>query len=113
MSQTPDEVLTANAVPSTSGSGGPLNRIFKLQQNGTTVTREVIAGLTTFAAMAYILVVNPSILKAAGMPQAALVTATADDGAMATILIGFMANFKLAVAPTKSINAFLPVTGSR
>jgi xanthine/uracil/vitamin C permease (AzgA family) len=50
-----------------------MDRIFRLQQNHTTVGREIIAGLTTFAAMAYILVVNPSILKAAGMPQAALV----------------------------------------
>ncbi|HKM57555.1 MAG TPA: NCS2 family permease [Chthoniobacterales bacterium] len=110
MSQTPDEVLTANAMPGTSGSGGPLNRIFKLQQNGTTVTREVIAGLTTFAAMAYILVVNPSILKAAGMPQAALVTATAVGAAIATILMGLMANFPLALAPGMGINAFFAFT---
>ncbi len=69
-----------------------------------------MAGLTTFAAMAYILVVNPSILKDAGMPRAALVTATAVGAAMATLLMAFMANLPLAMAPGMGINAFFAYT---
>jgi adenine/guanine/hypoxanthine permease len=87
-----------------------MDRIFRLQQNHTTVGREIIAGLTTFAAMAYILVVNPSILKAAGMPQAALVTATAVGAAISSILMGLLANFPLALAPGMGINAFFAYT---
>ncbi len=54
-----------------------LERVFRLKENETTPGREIVAGLTTFAAMAYILAVNPDILSKAGMPQASLVTATA------------------------------------
>ncbi len=110
MSQAQDEVYSPKTIPGTPNSGGALDRFFKLQRNGTTVSREVIAGLTTFAAMAYILVVNPSILKAAGMPQAALVTATALGAAIATTLMGLMANFPLALAPGMGINAFFAFT---
>lgn len=87
-----------------------LERIFHLREKGTTVSREIVGGLTTFAAMAYILAVNPSILQAAGMPAPALVTATAIGAAMATILMGALTNFPLAMAPGMGINAFFAFT---
>ncbi|OAM90757.1 NCS2 family permease [Termitidicoccus mucosus] len=82
--------------------------MFKLQENKTTVSRELQAGLTTFAAMAYILAVNPAILAnsyGAGMNQAALVTITALSAATATILMALMTNYPLALAPGMGINA--------
>ena len=87
-----------------------LNRIYKLDANRTTVGRELAAGATTFAAMAYILAVNPSILAAAGMPQPALITVTALTAALATLLMGFMTNYPLALAPGMGINAYFAFT---
>jgi len=87
-----------------------LNQLFKLDQNKTTVGREVQAGLTTFAAMAYILAVNPLILKDAGMPVEALVTVTALTAAISTILMALMTNFPLALAPGMGINAYFTYT---
>jgi AGZA family xanthine/uracil permease-like MFS transporter len=87
-----------------------LQRLFKLDQNNTTVGRELQAGLTTFTAMAYILAVNPLILKEAGMPQAALVTVTALTAAISTLLMAFMTNFPLALAPGMGINAYFTYT---
>lgn len=81
-------------------------RVFRLKEKGTTIPREIMAGLTTFAAMAYILAVNPDILKNAGMPEAALVTATAVSAALATIIMALVTNFPLAMAPGMGINAF-------
>jgi len=87
-----------------------LEQVFKLKQKGTTPGREIIAGLTTFAAMAYILAVNPDILKNAGMPEPALVTATAIGAAVATILMALMTNLPLALAPGMGVNAFFAFT---
>ena len=87
-----------------------LNRLYKLDQNGTTVGRELQAGATTFAAMAYILAVNPAILAAAGMPQPALITVTALTAALSTLLMGFMTNYPLALAPGMGINAYFAFT---
>lgn len=87
-----------------------LERLFKLSRHGTTVRREVQAGLTTFAAMAYILAVNPAILAAAGMPQAALVTVTALTAAISTLLMAFLTNYPIALAPGMGINAFFAFT---
>jgi AGZA family xanthine/uracil permease-like MFS transporter len=87
-----------------------LERFFRLKAHGTTVEREVLAGLTTFAAMAYILAVNPAILKNAGMPHAALVTATALSAAISTALMALLTNFPLALAPGMGINAFFAFT---
>jgi AGZA family xanthine/uracil permease-like MFS transporter len=87
-----------------------LNRIYKLDQSGTTIGRELQAGATTFAAMAYILAVNPSILANAGMPQAALITVTAITAAVSTLLMGFMTNYPLALAPGMGINAYFAFT---
>ena len=83
-----------------------LNRLFKLSDHGTTVSRELQAGLTTFAAMAYILAVNPNILADAGMDRAALVTVTGLTAAVSTILMAALTNFPLALAPGMGINAF-------
>ncbi|CAN5662860.1 solute carrier family 23 protein [soil metagenome] len=87
-----------------------LDRVFRLRENGTTVGREIVAGLTTFAAMAYILAVNPDILKNAGMPEPALVTATAVGAALATALMALLTNLPLALAPGMGINAFFAFT---
>src|SRR3954471_24583953 len=87
-----------------------LLRFFKLEQHHTTVGRELQAGLTTFTAMAYILAVNPLILKDAGMPQAALITVTALTAAISTLLMAFMTNFPLALAPGMGINAYFTYT---
>ena len=87
-----------------------LNRLFKLDQHGTTVGREMQAGLTTFAAMAYILAVNPDILAKTGMDKGALVTVTALTAALATTLMALLTNYPIALAPGMGINAFFTFT---
>jgi len=87
-----------------------LQKLYSLRENGTTVGREVQAGATTFAAMAYILAVNPAILAAAGMPQPALITVTAITAAVSTLIMGFMTNYPLALAPGMGINAYFAFT---
>lgn len=87
-----------------------LDTLFKLKENQTTVGRELQAGLTTFAAMAYILAVNPAILANAGMDQAALVTVTAVTAALATTLMALLTNYPIALAPGMGINAFFTFT---
>lgn len=87
-----------------------LERFFQLRCHGTTPLREVQAGLTTFAAMAYILAVNPAILAAAGMPLEALITVTAVAAAASTLIMGLFTNFPLALAPGMGINAYFAFT---
>jgi AGZA family xanthine/uracil permease-like MFS transporter len=87
-----------------------LNRLFHLEQRGTTPLREMQAGLTTFAAMAYILAVNPTILANTGMDKAALVTVTAITAAVATTLMALFTNYPIAMAPGMGINAFFTFT---
>jgi AGZA family xanthine/uracil permease-like MFS transporter len=87
-----------------------LRRSFHLDEHGTTVGREAQAGLTTFAAMAYILAVNPSILANTGMDKGALVTVTALTAAIATGLMALLTNYPLALAPGMGINAFFTFT---
>src|SRR5947209_16825019 len=87
-----------------------LQRLFQLDQHRTNVGRELQAGLTTFAAMAYILAVNPSILKETGMNQPALVTVTALTAAVATLLMALLTNYPIALAPGMGINAFFTYT---
>ncbi|HRI82877.1 MAG TPA: NCS2 family permease [Opitutaceae bacterium] len=87
-----------------------LNRLFKLDQHGTTPGREVQAGCTTFAAMAYILAVNPAILAAAGMPIEGLITVTAVSAAVSTLIMALYSNFPLALAPGMGINAYFAYT---
>ncbi|MCM6819347.1 NCS2 family permease [Pediococcus pentosaceus] len=83
-----------------------LEKTFHLSEQGTTVKREILAGLTTFVSMAYILFVNPSILGAAGMDKGAVFTATALSAILGSILMAFLANYPIAVAPGLGDNAF-------
>ena len=83
---------------------------FALGTRGTTVGRELQAGVTTFAAMAYILAVNPGVLAETGMDRAALVTVTALSAAAATTVMALLTNYPLALAPGMGINAFFTYT---
>lgn len=83
-----------------------MENLFKLQEHGTTVRTEIMAGLTTFLSMVYILAVNPSILGDAGMDPAAVFTATCIASAFATLLMAFLANYPVALAPGMGLNAF-------
>ena len=85
---------------------GLLEKIFKLSAKHTSVRTEIIAGLTTFVAMAYILFVNPSILSNAGIPREAAVAATIWSAALCTLAMGLFANFPVAMAPGMGLNAF-------
>ncbi len=87
-----------------------LNRIFRLAEHQTTIGRELQAGLTTFAAMAYILAVNPDILAQTGMDKPALVTVTALTAAISTALMAALTNYPIALAPGMGINAFFTFT---
>ena len=87
-------------------STGVLERLFHLSENNTTVKRECLAGLTTFVSMAYILFVNPIILGDAGMDAGAVFTATALSAIMGCLLMGFLANYPIAIAPGLGDNAF-------
>ncbi len=87
-----------------------VSRFFKLESRGTTPLREFQAGLTTFAAMAYILAVNPSILANTGMDKGALITVTAITAAVATTLMALFTNYPIAMAPGMGINAFFTFT---
>src|SRR5688500_2880346 len=78
---------------------------FQLRERDSTVAREVRGGVTTFLTMAYILVANPSILAAAGVPVEAAVAATAAAAAICTLLMGLGANFPMALAPGMGLNA--------
>lgn len=83
---------------------------FRLKERGTTVRKEIIAGCTTFLAMAYILAVNPSLLSQAGMNAASVFTATAVSAGIATLVMAFVANLPLALAPGMGLNAFFTFT---
>lgn len=87
-----------------------LEKFFKLSENGTDVKTEIIAGITTFMTMAYILAVNPSILSAAGMDQGAVFTATAVASLIGTLLMAVFANYPFALAPGMGLNAYFAYT---
>ncbi|PKL24806.1 MAG: guanine permease [Spirochaetae bacterium HGW-Spirochaetae-3] len=87
-----------------------MEQLFKLKQHGTTVRIEIMAGITTFMTMAYILAVNPGILSATGMPAGGVFTATALASMIATLLMAFMANLPIALAPGMGLNAFFAFT---
>jgi adenine/guanine/hypoxanthine permease len=79
---------------------------FHLEENQTTVRRELLAGLTTFMTMAYVVVVNPRILSEAGMPVEGVLFATCISAAFATLIMGLWANYPIALAPGMSLNAY-------
>ena len=81
-------------------------RLFRLSENETTVRRELLAGLTTFMTMAYVVVVNPRILAEAGMPVEGVLFATCASAAIATLVMGLWANYPIALAPGMSLNAY-------
>lgn len=83
-----------------------LERLFHLQENQTTVRRELLAGVTTFMTMAYVVVVNPRILAEAGMPLEGVLFATCISAAVATLIMGLWANYPIALAPGMSLNAY-------
>jgi AGZA family xanthine/uracil permease-like MFS transporter len=89
-----------------------MEKLFKLKENGTTVRREIFAGLTTFLTMAYILAVNPGMLGQIGdgMTPGAVFTATAIASAIATLVMAFTANLPVALAPGMGLNAFFTFT---
>ena len=87
-----------------------LEKLFKLKENNTTVKTEVIAGLTTFMTMAYILAVNPSILSASGMDKNAILMATALAAFIGTVLMALLANYPFALAPGLGLNAYFAYT---
>ncbi|MDD6318026.1 MAG: NCS2 family permease, partial [Succinatimonas hippei] len=89
-----------------TAQSGILEKLFKLSAKHTTVRTEIVAGLTTFVAMAYILFVNPSILANAGIPREAAVAATIWSAGLCTLAMGLYANFPVALAPGMGLNAF-------
>ncbi|KMS50895.1 adenine permease [Novosphingobium barchaimii LL02] len=105
MTQTQTMMDTPKAAPS-----GKLDRYFSLTARGTNARTEVLAGMTTFLTMAYIVLVNPAILGSAGMPVASVAAATCFAAAFASILMGFVANVPLALAPGMGLNAYFSFT---
>lgn len=87
-----------------------LEKLFKLKERNTTVATEIIAGVTTFVTMAYIVIVNPSILGNAGMDFQAVFIATILSGAVATMYMGLMANHPIAIAPGLGLSPFFAFT---
>ena len=80
--------------------------MFHLEENQTTVRRELLGGLTTFMTMAYVVVVNPRILAESGMPLEGVLFATCISSALATLVMGLWANYPIALAPGMSLNAY-------
>jgi adenine/guanine/hypoxanthine permease len=83
-----------------------LEQLFKLSENKTNVRTEIVAGVTTFLTMAYIIFVNPNILSKAGMPFGAVFAATCLAAAVGTLLMAFLANYPIALAPGMGLNAY-------
>lgn len=87
-----------------------LEKMFKLRENHTTVKTEILAGITTFMTMAYILAVNPSVLSAAGMDQGAVFTATVLAAFLGSACMALFANYPFALAPGMGLNAYFAYT---
>ncbi|MFS0828851.1 NCS2 family permease [Pseudomonas sp. MLB6B] len=87
-----------------------LERLFQLRAHNTNVRTEILAGVTTFLAMAYILFVNPSILGETGMDKGALFVATCLAAAIGSVTMGLIANYPIALAPGMGLNAFFTYT---
>src|SRR5262247_2891008 len=87
-----------------------LDRYFRLSEHGTDVRTEVVAGVTTFLTMVYIVFVNPQILGNAGMDKGAVFVATCIAAAVSTLVMGFYANYPIALAPGMGLNAFFAFT---
>src|SRR5215471_1839775 len=97
---------TTTVISAPTGLAPALERYFRLSENHSTLRQELVAGLTTFMTMAYIIVVNPQILSQAGMPAEGVVFATCVSAAAATLMMGLHANYPIALAPGMSLNAY-------
>lgn len=86
-----------------------INRFFKLEENKTSIRTEMLGGLTTFMTMSYIIFVQPAILSAAGMDKGAVMFATCVSSALATLLMGLLAKYPIALAPAMGHNIFFAV----
>ncbi len=89
---------------------GFLERSFRLTEAATTSSRELLGGITTFMTMAYIVVVNPQILSAAGMDFRGVMVATCLASAIGCLLMGLLARYPIALAPGMGLNAFFAYT---
>ena len=85
-------------------------RLFKLSEHGTNVRTEVLAGITTFLTMSYIIFVNPDILSSTGMDRNAIFVATCLAAALGTFIMAFVANWPIGMAPGMGLNAFFAFT---
>lgn len=86
---------------------GAVSRFFRLKENNTTVRTEIVAGITTFMTMAYIIAVNPNLLAMAGMPRGGVFMATCIASVVGTLCMAFMSNYPFVLAPGMGLNAFL------
>jgi len=91
--------MTIEAVPAATPASNILDRFFKIGESGSTISREVVAGLTTFAAMSYVIVVNPEIVSAAGMNRESLIIVTILASMIGSLLMGLSANLPIGLAP--------------
>ncbi|BCV23366.1 NCS2 family permease [Gelria sp. Kuro-4] len=98
--------MNREAVAPAADQGGFLEKYFHLTENGTTARTEILAGLTTFVTMAYIILVNPIVLKAGGLDPGAVFMATCFAAAASTLFMGLYANYPFALAPGMGLNAF-------
>ncbi|MDM0053219.1 NCS2 family permease [Variovorax sp. J22R115] len=98
--------IKEHGAPAQPASTGLLERVFKLREHNTTIRTELVAGLTTFLTMAYIIFVNPSILGDAGMPKDAVFVATCLIAALGTGIMALYANYPIALAPGMGLNAY-------
>lgn len=87
-----------------------MDKFFKISERNSTIGNEIIGGLTTFLAMAYIIAVNPSLMQAAGIPFNAALTATCLGAAVMTVAMGLIANRPIALASGMGINAVVAYT---
>lgn len=101
-----DKVLEREKIVDMAANISLLDKFFKLTENGTNVRTELVAGLTTFLTMAYIIFVNPSILGDAGMPKDSVFVATCLAAAIGTLIMGLYANYPMALAPGMGLNAY-------
>lgn len=102
--------LTPKALSSPLQSiASALDRFFHFTERGSNFSREILAGMTTFSTMSYVLVVHPLVLSAAGMDRGALITATAVIAAIFSVIMGLRTNYPLAMAPGMGVNAYVAV----
>ena len=90
-----------------SRPGNALDNFFQYSSRGSDLRTEILAGITTFSTLSYVLVVHPLILSAAGMDRGALITVTALAAAIFTVIMGLRTNYPLAMAPGMGVNAFV------